>query len=138
MSATMRISLRANERIYINGAVLKVDRKTTVELLNDAVFLLESHVMQAEAATTPLRQLYFALQTLLMEPGNAVAADAFARMHIAMRKTFSSLEIQAGLQRAGELVAGGRIFEALKSLRGLFAMEAEILADKRLPPQQAA
>lgn len=138
MSATMRISLRANERVYINGAVLKVDRKTTVELLNDAVFLLESHVMQAEAATTPLRQLYFALQTLLMEPGNAVAADAFARMHIAMRKTFSSLEIQAGLQRAGELVAGGRIFEALKSLRGLFAMEAEILADKRLPPQRAA
>ena len=37
----MHITLRPNEKIYINGAVLKVDRKVSFELLNDAVFLLE-------------------------------------------------------------------------------------------------
>ena len=55
----MNISLRADEKIYINGAVLRVDRKVSIELLNDVTFLLESHVMQANDATTPLRQIYF-------------------------------------------------------------------------------
>jgi flagellar biosynthesis repressor protein FlbT len=44
----MNISLRRGERIFINGAVLRVDRKVCLELLNDVTFLLESHVMQAE------------------------------------------------------------------------------------------
>ena len=46
--ALMKISLRAGERIYINGAVLRVDRKVSLELVNDVMFLLESHVIQAD------------------------------------------------------------------------------------------
>ena len=69
----MNITLRAGERIYINGAVLRVDRKATIELLNDATFLLEAHVMQAEDATTPLRQIYFVVQVMLMDPASARA-----------------------------------------------------------------
>ncbi len=65
----MHITLRANEKIFINGAVLKVDRKTSIELMNDAVFLLEAHVMLERDATTPLRQLYYIVQLMLMEPG---------------------------------------------------------------------
>ena len=64
----MHISLRAGEKIYINGAVLCADRKVSLELLNDATFLLEAHVMKVESATTPLRQLYFIVQIMLMNP----------------------------------------------------------------------
>ncbi len=39
MKNTLKISLKANEKIYINGAVVRVDRKTTVELLNETQFL---------------------------------------------------------------------------------------------------
>ena len=48
MKNTLKISLKPNEKIYINGAVLKVDRKVSIELLNDVQFLLENHVLQAE------------------------------------------------------------------------------------------
>ena len=58
MKGKLRISLKANEKIYINGAVVKVDRKTSIEFLNDVQFLLENHVMLPENASTPLRQLY--------------------------------------------------------------------------------
>ena len=64
----MKISLRAGERIYINGAVLRVDRKVSLELVNDVMFLLEGQVMQASDATTALRQLYFIVQLMLMNP----------------------------------------------------------------------
>jgi flagellar protein FlbT len=41
----LHISLRPGERIYVNGAVLKVDRKVAIEFLNDVTFLLEHHVL---------------------------------------------------------------------------------------------
>ena len=60
--------MRAGERIYVNGAVLRVDRKVALELVNDVMFLLEGQVMQAADATTALRQLYFIVQLMLMSP----------------------------------------------------------------------
>ena len=32
--STLKISLKANEKIYVNGAVIKTDRKVTLEFLN--------------------------------------------------------------------------------------------------------
>ena len=71
MKNTLKISLKPNEKIYLNGAVIRVDRKVTIELLNDVQFLLESHVLQTDEASTPLRQLYFILQVMLMNPTGA-------------------------------------------------------------------
>ena len=65
MKSTLRISLKSGERIFINGAVLRVDRKVALEFLNDVTFLLENHVLQPEDATTPLKQLYFIAQMIL-------------------------------------------------------------------------
>ena len=78
MKNTLRISLKPNEKIYINGAVVKVDRKVAIEFLNDVQFLMENHVLQPEQATTPLRQLYFIVQVILMTPGSADEARAKA------------------------------------------------------------
>ena len=55
----MKISMRAGELIYVNGAVLRVDRKVAIELVNDVMFLLEGQVMQAADATTAARTFDF-------------------------------------------------------------------------------
>ena len=83
MSRSITLSLRAQERIFVNGAVLKVDRKVSIELMNDATFLLEAHVLQEEQATTPIRRLYFVAQAILIDPENAVIA----------RATYNALEL---------------------------------------------
>lgn len=129
MKKGMLISLKAGERIFINGAVIRVDRKMTLELLNDVSFLLESHVMQAESATTPLRQLYFIAQTMLMDPANAeTTCDVFRNTHGLLMAAFANEEILDGLTSAADFIAAGRIFDALKILRGLYRVEGEILA----------
>ncbi|MEF2550842.1 flagellar biosynthesis repressor FlbT [Aurantimonas sp. A2-1-M11] len=133
----MRITLRAGERIFVNGAVLKVDRKTTLEFLNDVTFLLESHVMQAEDATTPLRQLYFIVQMMLIEPSSADAARGlFGTTHTAMIGTYRNRDIIGGLLDVKELVGRDRIFEALKCLRTLIPIEDGVIqgqVDARAP-----
>ena len=134
--ATLRISLRAGERIFINGAVLKVDRKTTLEFLNDVTFLLESHVMQAEQATTPLRQLYFIVQMMLMDPANADGPkDLFGKSLPAMLKTYSNGDILEGLLEIEALIERNRTFESLKRLRALIPIEDRSLGkDQTVTP----
>lgn len=125
---SMHLSLRSGERLFLNGAVLRVDRKVTLELLNDATFLLENHVLQLEDTHTPLRQLYFAAQAILMDPQNAQASRAlFDTMASELRAVVSSKELREGVAEAQKQVAAERTFHALKTLRAMFADEAELL-----------
>ena len=133
--STIRLSLRAGEKIYINGAVLKADRKVSLELLNDATFLLENHVLQPDQTTTPLRQLYFAAQMMLIEPSlRDQARQTFAQMLKGMFKAFSDPAILNALKIVDELVHNGRIFEALKTIRAQYPREAELMPEQSAVP----
>ncbi len=131
----MRISLKAGDKIYINGAVLRVDRKVSLQLLNDATFLLGAHVLQVEDATTPLRQLYFVVQTLLIDPdGEGDALDVFARVCTALREAFTAAEISGELDEIERLVKAGSTYAALKRIRDLYPLEKTVMAsDARIP-----
>jgi flagellar protein FlbT len=125
----MHISLRSGEKIYLNGAVIRVDRKVSIELLNDVTFLLEAHVLQPQDTTTPLRQLYFVVQTMLIDPASADPARAMFKQSIAlMLDAYDNPQIAASLKAVESLVGQDRRFEALKTIRALFPIEARILA----------
>ncbi|ACB97110.1 flagellar biosynthesis repressor FlbT [Beijerinckia indica] len=133
----MHISLRSGEKIYINGAVLRADRKVSIEILNDATFLMETHVMNVDEATTPLRQLYFIIQIMLMNPTDTDAA--IEMFQSAVVKTIDVLDepvLVAGLYTIKNLVETNRIFDALKATRSLFPVEASIISG--VSPVQAA
>ena len=126
----MNITLRANERFFINGAVIRIDRKARVDLLNDVTFLLESHVMQAKDATTLTRQVYFAVQIMLMDPAATASATALARSLIETAlAAYRTPELTSGLRGVAQSLARGRNFEAMKALRALFPLEDGELAE---------
>jgi flagellar biosynthesis repressor protein FlbT len=137
--ATLKLSLRPGERIFVNGAVMRVDRKVSLELLNDATFLLESHVMQAVEATTPLRQLYFLVQTMLIAPEAAgEAADAFRKSYPLLMAAFTNPGVRDGLMDIADHVERERPFEALRALRALIPIEDAILAGRPVPARRKA
>ncbi|MBB4953944.1 flagellar protein FlbT [Agrobacterium vitis] len=135
MKSTLRISLKSGERIFINGAVLRVDRKVALEFLNDVTFLLENHVLQPEDANTPLRQLYFIAQMILINPEGKEQTLVMFRKSIVMLLTcFQDDEVLAELKRIDGMVASGRAFDALKAIRGLYAVEDRILNNQEMAP----
>jgi flagellar biosynthesis repressor protein FlbT len=135
MKSTLRISLKSGERIFVNGAVLRVDRKVALEFLNDVTFLLENHVLQPEQATTPLRQLYFIGQMILINPEGAEQSTVMFRKSIIMLLTcFKNEEVLAELKRVDGLVTQGRAFDALKAIRALYAVEDRILNNREMTP----
>lgn len=129
---TIRIYLKANEKIFINGAVLQVDRKVAFELLNNATFLLENHVMQKEDANTPLKQLYFVVQLMMMHPENREQSLAlFSEMVTNLLGSVTTKELISGIKEADVEVKSGKEFNALKTIRNLFAIEEKILSNEK-------
>lgn len=129
MKNTLKISLKPNEKIYLNGAVIKVDRKVTLEFLNDVQFLLEGHVLQPEDASTPLRQLYFIVQVMLMNPdGAGQAHDMFRKSLPLLLASFHDEQIRTALKNIDRMVWEDRVFEALKAIRTLYRLEEEVFS----------
>ncbi|MBS0235488.1 MAG: flagellar biosynthesis repressor FlbT [Proteobacteria bacterium] len=132
MAGGLKITLRAGERIFINGGVLRVDRKVSMELMNDVIFLLEQHVMKPEETTTPFRQLYFMIQMMLMDPSLHLKARTMARESVAnLLESISDPHLIKGLTETGELLDNDRPFDALKKVRTLLPQEAAGTAEER-------
>lgn len=128
MSATLKITLKANEKLYINGAVIRADRKVSLEFLNDVQFLLENHVLQAEDASTPLKQLYFIVQIMLINPDGAGDARRLCKdMLPRLLTAYADPQILTGLKHVDQLVTEEKTFEALKAIRALYKNEERIL-----------
>ncbi|MFM8747616.1 MAG: flagellar biosynthesis repressor FlbT [Aestuariivirga sp.] len=118
----MFIHLKRGEKLYVNGAVLRVDRRTSLEFLNDVTFLLENHVMQAEEATTPVKQLYFVVQTMLMDPANAgMTAELYKHLSFRVQQDTGDEAVKSAIDIADKKVSDGRYFDALKHLRSCFS-----------------
>ncbi|MFC5069737.1 flagellar biosynthesis repressor FlbT [Flaviflagellibacter deserti] len=136
MNRSMHLGLRAGERLYVNGAVLRVDRKVSIELLNDVSFLLEAHVMQPEETTTPLRQLYFAIQLMLIDKPNSENAGRIVEGLLAsLNRTLDNEDIIAGLGTVETQIGNDRLFDALKTIRAMFPVEERVLAGERSFPR---
>lgn len=139
MKSNLKIHLKPKERIFINGAVIRVDRKVTLELMNDVVFLLESHVLQQEGATTPLKQLYFVVQSMLMEPGTrSLALQIYQKQHRDLVAAYKDRDILEGLVEIKDMISADRPFDALKRIRSLYPIEAEIVGSVEQRPVEQA
>ena len=135
MKKTLHFHLKAGERIFVNGAVLRVDRKVAIEFLNDVTFLLDSHVLQSEDATTPLKQFYFMIQLKLTSPDDTAQINPMLRQALLdTMAAFDNGAVIAGLREVTSLMAEERYFECLKVLRRLFPIEEEILEQGRARP----
>lgn len=129
----MMIHLKRNERLFINGAVLRLDRRGSVELMNDAQFLLENHIMQVEGATTPMRQLYFIVQTMIMDPANAHLTLVLFKTNASQTEAHTNTESYLSIIKSVRgLVESEKFFDALKVLRKSFNLEDELLGNRKM------
>jgi flagellar protein FlbT len=132
MTGRLKIHLKPNERIFINGGLVRVDRKVTLELVNEVAFLLEAHMIAQDQATTPLRQLYYIIQSILTSPRDGLLArQIYDQSHRMLIATIKDQAILEGLAAVRTAVESGRPFDGLKVLRGLFELETEDVAPVR-------
>lgn len=66
----LKLSLKPDERLVINGAVIaNADRRTTLIVHNKASILREKDILQEEDIDTPAKRIYFPIMLMYMDQG---------------------------------------------------------------------
>jgi flagellar protein FlbT len=134
MGRSHQIRMARGERLYVNGTVLRFDRSVGVQAKPDAIVLDERHIMHAGDVTSPLRQLYFCVQLVLIDPDNI---DELRPILDVTRRdvglVYQDTSIGQGLRDVGDLFQHDRYYDALLAIEAMFAEEAALSIRASLP-----
>ncbi|KAA2213117.1 flagellar biosynthesis repressor FlbT [Teichococcus oryzae] len=134
--STLVLELRQGDLLVVNGAPLRFRNRARVELTSHARFLFGKQIMQAAAATTPARRLYFALQTAYIgtEEERERGLDIARQLAAAFRGATSSAQVQEWLDAAIIAAERDECYQALKLARRLMQHEEAVLG-AAAPPE---
>ncbi|MBH0111912.1 flagellar biosynthesis repressor FlbT [Novosphingobium sp. YJ-S2-02] len=125
---TLRISLRNNEQVIVNGAVLRSQGRTDLIVENNAMILRGRDVMKPEDADTPAKQLYFATMMAYIDQDELVEhrKAVLARLE-QLLGALENPEAKSVCIRFAQHVGSGQFYAALVDCRWLIGYEAEAL-----------
>ena len=132
----LKLNLRANERLVINGALLTALKPTSLLINNQVSMLLERHIMRPEHANTPARRIYFAVQCAYIADASERApyleqAQSYIRDFEGATESSKMRALLGDMRRHLEQRA---YYDALKQCRDLISYEEVVL---NLPPFDA-
>jgi len=125
--STLVLELRHGDMLIVNGTPIRFRSRTRVELTSRARFLFGKQILPAEAATTPVRRIYFALQTAYVGNGEERQGGlALARDLVAEYRSQDVAEAAKDtVTRALAAAEADECYEALKLVRRLMRQEDE-------------
>lgn len=135
--STLVIELRQGDVMVVNGAPIRFRNRTRIELAAKARFLFGKQIMPPEAATTPARRIYFALQTAYIgsDEERADGLAAARRLIQEFQEATTSALAREMLRHALALAEGDDGYQALKLARRVMQHEQDVLG---LPPPALA
>ena len=125
----LKLHLRANERVVINGAVLTAIKPTSILIHNNVSLFLERQIMRPENVTSPARRIYYTVQCVYI-------ADLHERERFLANFEHVIGEYEAAtvlkpvrdmLTQIREQVTAEKYYEALKSCNALIEHEDWLL-----------
>lgn len=131
--STLVLELRQGDMMVVNGAPIRFRNRARIELAARARFLFGKQIMPPEAANTPARRIYFALQTAYVgtEEERAAGLDAARRLVAEFQEATTSALAREMLRRALVLADAGECYQALRLARRVVVHEQEVMG---LPP----
>ncbi|WP_084112471.1 flagellar biosynthesis repressor FlbT [Belnapia moabensis] len=127
--STLVLELRQGDMMVVNGAPIRFRNRTRIELAAKARFLFGKQIMPPEAATTPARRIYFALQTAYIgtDKERADGLQAARRLIGDFQQATTSALAREMLRQALTLAESDDCYQALKLARRVMRHEEEVL-----------
>lgn len=122
---SLKIDLRAGEKIYIGNSILTVvsDERTTIILDGKLPVIREGDFIQLDEVSTPLLRLAHSVQLHYLSPHEYSISRIF-EIYLANNWTAD------GISEAMKLVSQGQLYKAVKTLRGVLKIEHGQLGSK--------
>ncbi|WP_417461871.1 flagellar biosynthesis repressor FlbT [Kordiimonas sp.] len=125
----LKLSLKPDERLVINGAVIaNADRRTTLIVHNKASILREKDIMQEENVDTPAKRIYFPI--MLMYMGQGDTDNYYEEFVLRMTEFMNAISTPAAIDNCVKIsrdVMDRNYYKALITCKKLIAFEQERL-----------
>ena len=126
---SLKLTLKPGEKIIINGAVVQNGAaKTALTVENTAVILRQKDILQEDAANSPAKRIYFAIQMSYLDesarPSYLQSTNQLMRQFVGAVATQEVCDIVLPM---GADLARGQFFQALKKCKKLIAYEEKRL-----------
>jgi flagellar protein FlbT len=127
--STLVLELRQGDMMVVNGAPIRFRNRVRIELAARARFLFGKQIMPPEAANTPARRIYFALQTAYVgtEEERPAGLETARRLIGEFQEDTTSALAREMLQRAAALADADDCYQALKLARRVMLHEQQVL-----------
>lgn len=125
----LKLSLKPDEKLVINGAVIaNADRRTTLIVHNKASILREKDIMQEENVDTPAKRIYFPIMLMYMDQGET--DKYYEEFVLRMTEFMSVITTPAAIENCVKIsrdVMDRNYYRALINCKKLLAFEEERL-----------
>jgi flagellar protein FlbT len=127
--STLVLELRQGEVMIVNGAPIRFRTKTRIELTARARFLFGKQIMSPEAADSPARRIYFALQSAYIGSDDERPRGLLAARDLidSFKDSTTSLLAREILDRALAAAERDDCYQALKLARRIIRHEDAVL-----------
>ena len=125
----LKLTLKPNEKIIINGAVITNGKsKTVLAIENEAIILRQKDILNEEQANTPAKRIYFCIQLAYLDREHERHYLQQARGLVTeFVDAVPSTEVVEILREVGASIEQRNFFKALKKMRKLLAYEGKRL-----------
>ncbi|MGD9862227.1 MAG: flagellar biosynthesis repressor FlbT [Pseudodonghicola sp.] len=124
----LRLTLKPNEKIVINGCVIRnADRRQTLTIENYADVVRGVDLLDEEEAATPVKKVYFFIQSALLRPEIRDDLRPIIQKNLAELVPIFNQQIGGHIFEAANHVSAGNHYKAMRALREVMRYEDELL-----------
>lgn len=125
---SLKITLKPNEVFVVNGCVMKnSSRRHTMIIENYADIIRGADLIQEEEAVTPLKKIYFLIQTAFLEPKYREALIPVIHEQLAAVHKIFSAQVQSNIMECANYLSVGDYYKSLAILRPAIKYEKQLL-----------
>jgi flagellar protein FlbT len=124
----LRLTLKPNERILINGCVVRnSDRRQVIVIENQADVVRETDLLKEDEARSPVKEVYFFIQTALLDPTIRKKLVPIIQKRLGKLVPVFHDEMADHIFQAASHVSQADFYRAMRSLRPLMDYEGRLL-----------
>jgi flagellar protein FlbT len=124
----LRISLRPNEKLIVNGCIIRnSSRRQMLIVENQADVIRESELLKSDQVATPVRQVFFFIQTAFLKPEIRETIIPIIQTKLGKLAPIFEERTAGHIMESANHVSAGDYYKALKSLRPVLEREKQVL-----------
>lgn len=124
----LRLTLKPNEKIVVNGCVIRnADRRQLLTIENHADIVRGVDLLDEEEAGSPVKNVYFFIQTALLNPSVRKELRPVIQKDLAALVPIFHEEIGSHIFEAANHVSCADYYKAMRALRPLIKYESRLL-----------